>query len=58
MYDALHELADDYSLPHVVKKGIKGAAEVHKYTYCNMLKMKRGAMRAALPPIMGQDNAD
>lgn len=52
IYDTLNELADgDYPLPHIVKKGIKATAEVHKQTYCNMMKLHHKVAQATLPLV-------
>ena len=55
IYDTMHQLADDYDLPHVVKQGLKKTAEVHKFTYCNLMKM-HGAMVRAASPVIGTED--
>ena len=54
MYHAMNELADDYELPHPVKKVIKATAEVQKYTYCKMMELHHGVVEAAATPIIGE----
>ena len=45
----MHELADEYDLPHVVKQGLKATAEMHKYAYCNLMRMHGAVVEAAAP---------
>ena len=52
VYHAMHEMASDYDLPHVVKQGLKATAEAHKFTYCNLMKF-HGAVVKATQPVLG-----
>ena len=45
-YDSLHELANDYPLPNKVKSVIRTTAEVHKYTYCNLMHVHHVMVKA------------